>query len=77
MGLKSPEIFEYGSLVKGGLLVKVVLTSGVFVGKRGSQTPRHSVTSQVSQESSSSKEVSSRCSLCDMGGSNVNEPNND
>jgi hypothetical protein len=28
MGLKSPEIFEYGSLVKGAL--KVVLTSGVF-----------------------------------------------
>ena len=48
MGLKSPEIFEYGSLVKGAL--KVVLTSGVFVGKRGSQTPRHSATLQVSQD---------------------------
>ena len=75
MGLKSLEIFGYGSLVKGAL--KVVLTSGVFIGKRGSQTPRHSATLQVSQESSGSKEVSSRCSLCDMGGSNVNEPNND
>ena len=48
MGLKSLEIFEYGSLVKGAL--KVVLTSGVFVGKRGSQTPRHSATLQVSQD---------------------------
>ena len=41
-------IFEYGSLVKGAL--KVVLMLGVFVGKRGSQTPRHSATLQVSQE---------------------------